>query len=207
MIVAAHPAAVFGDETARLLEDIAGARARCVDVANESSFDAMIDRLEDARRESGIERWLFWGMSGGGWLAQLYAHRHPEVLSGIIVESACTCFRERLRDPECAIGLGVGEKGEEVVVSPAPIDELMDRQMPLLLEFDSRPWLADVRVPALVIAGSADPIVPVSHVRAVHEALRESTFVVVEGGGHVPSTARAPAAVDAIRAFVRASSS
>ena len=94
-----------------------------------------------------------------------------------------------------------------LVASPAPMDDVMKRQMPLLLTFDARPWLGDVRVPALVIAGDADPIVPVHHVRAVHEALRASTFVNVEGGTHVPSTTKAPVAIEAIRAFVRASSS
>jgi 3-oxoadipate enol-lactonase len=222
MIIAAHPAAAFGDDTAALLSEIAGTEARCVDVTNATSFDAMIDGLEDARRQAGIERWLFWGMSGGGWLAQLYAHRHPEALTGIIVESACACFRERLRDPACAISplfpawrdapervadVVHGPDGELLVASPAPIDDLMKKQMPLLLTFDARPWLADVRVPALVIAGGADPIVPVARVRAVHEAIRGSSFVEVEGGGHVPSTSHARAAVQAVRAFVRASSS
>jgi pimeloyl-ACP methyl ester carboxylesterase len=36
----------------------------------------------------------------------------------------------------------------------------------------------------------------------VHDALRGSTFVVVEGGGHVPSATKAPAAIEAVRAFV-----
>jgi pimeloyl-ACP methyl ester carboxylesterase len=162
VIVAAHPAAIFGDETARLLGDIAGVEARCVDVTQASTFEAMIDELEDVRRRDGIERWLFWGMSGGGWLAQLYAHRHPESLTGIIVESACACFRERIRDPECVV---------ERILPQA--DELMKKQMPLLLTFDSRPWLGEVRVPALVIAGDADPVAPLRHVRAVRGARRD----------------------------------
>lgn len=241
MIVAAHPASPL-EGAPRLLAELSGREAACVDVAGLSSFDAMIDELERVRRGRGVERWLFWGMSGGGWLAQRYAHLHPASLSGIVVESACACFRERLRDPTCAIspyfpawrealearGLfsarahdegaradgaawarveGIGEvlcgpDGGALVVSPSPLDDAMRRQMPLLWTFDARPWLERVRVPALVLAGSADPVVPVARVRAVHEAIEGSTFVVAEGGGHVPSAARPGAVVAAIRAFV-----
>ncbi|PYQ56565.1 MAG: hypothetical protein DMF53_25215, partial [Acidobacteria bacterium] len=63
----------------------------------------MVDDLEAVRRSLDLERWVFWGMSGGGWLAQIYAHRHPDALAGIIVEGACPCFRERLADPVCVL--------------------------------------------------------------------------------------------------------
>lgn len=42
-------------------------------------------------------------MSRGGWLAQIYARRHPDALVGIIVESTCLCFRGRLADSACAL--------------------------------------------------------------------------------------------------------
>ena len=60
--------------------------------------------------------------------------------------------------------------------------------MPELWRFDSRAWLGSVTTPALVIAGSADPIVPVAHARAVHEGLVDSEWLLVEGAGHVPVT-------------------
>jgi len=33
----------------------------------------------------------------------MYAHRYPDALAGVVIESACRCFRERLADPECAL--------------------------------------------------------------------------------------------------------
>jgi pimeloyl-ACP methyl ester carboxylesterase len=63
----------------------------------------MVEHIESARRALDRGPWSFWGMSGGGWLAQIYAHRYPEALHAIVVESACPCFRERLADPGCVL--------------------------------------------------------------------------------------------------------
>src|SRR5262249_57505904 len=71
--------------------------------AGAAPLEQMVDDIEAARRELGSAPWTFWGMSGGGWLAMIYAHRCPEGLAGIIVESACLCFRERLGHPRCAL--------------------------------------------------------------------------------------------------------
>lgn len=102
MICAAHPVDRFAEETAQLLSQAARASVTCVS-PRPGSLEAMVDDLEEARRGYGIERWLFWGMSGGGWLAQRYAHRYPGSLTGIIVESADACFRARLTDPTCVL--------------------------------------------------------------------------------------------------------
>jgi pimeloyl-ACP methyl ester carboxylesterase len=56
-----------------------------------------------------------------------------------------------------------------------PLDDDMKRAMPVLWEFDARPWLQELRIPALVLAGNADPVVPVHRVRQVHQALAGST--------------------------------
>ena len=74
--------------------------------------------------------------------------------------------------------------------------------MPLLWTFDSRDWLRDLEIPALVIAGSADPVVPVHHVRRVHEQLSDSFFLLVDGGGHVPSAEERPETAQAVRSFL-----
>jgi pimeloyl-ACP methyl ester carboxylesterase len=200
--------------------------------------------IEAVRRKLGLERWTFWGMSGGGWLAQLYAHRHPESLTGAIIESVCPCFRARLADPECLIsplhpqwkatlqsqGLiepgshddldfrqatewievaGVGSvfrrvDGPALLVSPMPVDPHLRRAMPVLWTFDARAWLSSVASDALVIGGGSDPIVPLAHVRRLHEALPHSNFVEVADGGHVPSVERHPQALHAVRKWLEA---
>lgn len=114
MLCAAHPADAFSESTVSLLEGIAGIPAACVNprgIGNSSPVDVehayrledAVDDIEATRRQMGCPPWVFWGMSGGGWLGQLYARRHPEGLLGVIVESACSCFRLRLADPSCLL--------------------------------------------------------------------------------------------------------
>ncbi len=250
VVAAAHPTAAFSMETARVLADTAQMAIVCANPrgiggstpAERVSLEQMVDDIESARRRLALPRWVFWGMSGGGWLALIYAFRHPDALAGIIVESACTCFRERLADPECTLspffpawrdalqarGLlvegshaspssaddtewieveGLGQvfrrrDGPALLVSPVVIDRDMKRTMPTLWTFDSRGWIGGVCVPTLVIAGSADPVVPVRRVRYVHEAIPGSSFVVIGGGGHVPSAAQRTEVRDAVRGFI-----
>lgn len=253
LVVAAHPASAFGEATVELLAEIAGARVVCCNPRGlgessplqgdrPQSLSEVVDDLETVRRRLGHGRWTFWGMSGGGWLAQIHAHRHPTALSGIVVESACPCFRARLADPACvlspffpawhdpldAAGLfdahshdepthaddgewieleGVGSvfhrpDGPALVVAPFPVDGAMRRAMPKLWTFDARVWLSSLRLPALVLCGDQDPVVPVAHARAVHEAIADSGFLVVEGAGHVPTVERRPEVNGAVRSFL-----
>jgi len=252
VVCAAHPAEPFGAETVELLAATAPRRVVCFNPrgiggsapAGAAPLEQMVDDIEAARRELGSAPWTFWGMSGGGWLAMIYAHRCPEGLAGIIVESACLCFRERLGDPGCALspffpawrailagrGLvdegshagpssgdgtewididGVGQVfrrrgGPALLVSPAPVSSAMLRAMPILWTFDARSWIGSVRVPALVIAGGADPVVPTARVRAVHEALAGSAFLVADGAGHVPTVERRADVAAAVASFLGA---
>jgi pimeloyl-ACP methyl ester carboxylesterase len=79
----------------------------------------------------------------------------------------------------------------------------MRRLMPRFWDFDARPWLGGIRTPALVLCGGQDPLLPVRHARAVHEAVAGSTFVEIEGAGHVPVSERRPEVSEAFRQFVR----
>ncbi len=105
---AAHPGDRFGPSTVELLADVTRARVVCaptlVDAGAYASglppLEEMVDHIEGIRRSLGLAPWVFWGMSGGGWLAQIYAHRHPEALAGMVIESASLCFCERLADSQ-----------------------------------------------------------------------------------------------------------
>lgn len=77
----------------------------------------------------------------------------------------------------------------------------MKQAMPRFWEFDSRAWIGSITVPTLVIAGGADPVVPVAHARAVHEAISGSRFLTVDDGGHVPSTVLPESVVSAFQSF------
>ena len=253
VLCAAHPAEALGEGAVELLSTAAGARVVCVSPrglggssplasGQRPALDEMVEDIEAVRRRLGVSQWVFWGMSGGGWLAQIYAHRSPDALAGVIIEGACACFRERLADPACVLSpfypawraaleeaalldpashqkagraddtewidlQGVGSvfrrrNGPALLVSPMPLSDGMLRAMPALWAFDSRAWLPTVRVPALVLSGTADPIVPIAHAQAVHQAIAGSKWVAVEGAGHVPVAEKRPEVAAAVRAFL-----
>jgi non-heme chloroperoxidase len=243
-ICAAHPADVLTERAAILLQETAELPAVCVNPpADRVSLEAMVDDLEVARRDRGIARWIFWGISGGGWLGELYARRYPESLSGLILESACVCFRARLADENCILspnypswhaalserGLldpdahkevgdasatewidvpGVGSvfrrvAGPALMASPFPTSDAMRRMMPALWAFDARDWLGETRTPTLVLAGDSDVIAPPHHSKAIHDAIADSEFVVLEGAGHSPVMQRRPDLMEAVRSFIR----
>ena len=255
IVCAAHPAGVFAESAVDLLREITGASVVCINprgIGQSSpvpsgdtryTFDSMVDDLEVVRRHLGIHSWVFWGMSGGGWLGQAYGCRHPDALDGLILESICSCFRVRLADPACILspfhaqwrpalelrGLidhqshtavgdasatewlevnGVGSvfrrrNGPALLVSPTPVSAEMRTAMPLLWTADFRESLQAIRTPTLVIGGSADPIVPLAHVQSLHDGVAGSRLLIVDGGGHVPTTARHSQVIDAARSFLR----
>jgi 3-oxoadipate enol-lactonase len=51
--------------------------------------------------------------------------------------------------------------------------------------FDSRPRLAEIACPTLVVAGSNDRAVPLHHARMLHQGITGSKLVVIEGAGHL----------------------
>jgi pimeloyl-ACP methyl ester carboxylesterase len=252
-ICASHPAGVFDETTVEFLSDIADATVVCVNprgIGRSSpvpegaaySLEAMVDDIEEVRRHLGIERWVFWGMSGGGWLGQLYASKYPRALVGLVLESVCSCFRIRLADPMCiaspfhsawspaleraglldpashdAVGdvrasewcevEGIGEvfrrrNGPALLVAPMTVSSEMRAAMPLFWCVDLRKALPKIRAPTLVIGGTADPIVPLSHVQALHEAIAGSRLLVVDAG-HVPSTEHRDDVRNAVRSFLQ----
>lgn len=256
LICAAHPADAFGSDTVGLLQDIAHARIVCVNPrglgessrltpARSGALEQMVDDVEAARVALGLGPWVFWGMSGGGWLGLIYARRHPDALAGLILESIDASFRVRLADPACvlspqhpawrqtlvaagllaervsgeraatdpqadyewievpAVGTVLRERGgAAVLVSPIELSPEMQRILPALLAVDERASLPTLGLPALVICGDADPIVPLAHARALHDALPDSVLVEISGGGHVPSTERRPEVAAAVGHFL-----
>lgn len=92
--------------------------------------------------------------------------------------------------------------GPALMVSPREPSDQMRQVMSSLLAFDARPWLAAIEVPALVLAGSADRVVPLAHLRALHEAIPGASLAVIDGAGHVPITDRPDDVTLLVRRFL-----
>jgi pimeloyl-ACP methyl ester carboxylesterase len=245
VVCAAHPADAYLPGTATLLRRLTGARVLCINPrglgasspGNAESLLDMVRDIEQVRQRLGVARWTFWGISGGGWLAQLYARDFPESVQALVLESNCASFCARLADPACLmsplypawrelllranVGNLDGDPGERapsakhshpptgetcwvkleslgyvllddqkvarvVVPRGLPVSERMLRAQPAFLQFDSRPWLTNLNVRVLTVAGTDDPIAPLAHCRALHDGLQRSVFVQAEGASHTP---------------------
>lgn len=52
------------------------------------------------------------------------------------------------------------------------------------MAFDSRPRLAEIACPTLVVAASDDRGVPIHHARMLHEGIPGSQLVIIDGADH-----------------------
>jgi len=126
MICAAHPATTLTDAARTLIEETAGVPAVCVNPPSHLPFEAMVDFIEAERVRLGVDAWTFWGISGGGWLGQIYARRYPQSLRSVILESIDACFRLRLADPECIISPFHYREQLAAMIDPHSHDEIGD---------------------------------------------------------------------------------
>jgi 3-oxoadipate enol-lactonase len=81
--------------------------------------------------------------------------------------------------------LGMSSEAIERIVFEQPITGLVAALEALRDRPDSRPTLATIDVPVLVIAGKADQIVPLSEAEAMAAALANARLVRVAGAGHL----------------------
>ncbi len=52
---------------------------------------------------------------------------------------------------------------------------------------DSRPLLADIKIPALIIHGKDDALIPLQEAEEMHNAIHGSRFVIIENAAHLPN--------------------
>jgi pimeloyl-ACP methyl ester carboxylesterase len=238
-VCAPHPSALFSRETIDLLSSIAAAPVVGVGPPNgATSLEEIVAAMEEKRRSLGVERWAIWGMSGGSFLAQLYAHTYPTAVVGLILASSGLYFRTTVEDPDCilsprnpawlsklsAAGLLDGEyeagptaweivadvgwvfrraSGAALVVSPEEPSVELQAIMPALWAYDARQWLGAVAAPALVMCGTADPVVPLRHAERLAALMPNARFVAIDGAGHIPLTDHRVEVESEVRAFLR----
>src|SRR5436305_14006417 len=103
-VCAPHPSVLFPRETTDLLASTASVPVIAVGPPEgATSLEQIVAAMEEKRSSLGFERWVIWGMSGGSFLGQLYAHKHPGAVAGLILASSGPCFRTTVEDPECIL--------------------------------------------------------------------------------------------------------
>lgn len=196
------------------------------------SMDDLAEDVVALADALGFERFVLGGHSMGGYVAFRVAARWPERLSGLVlvatraeadtedgrarrrkaieriqVEGASAFLADFLPNlvsdqtrrsrPEVMARLWEAARRVPDRALVACLQGMMDRP-------DSRQLLKQLSVPALVVAGEQDAVVPVESARAMAEALPRARLVVVAGAGHVPSVEEPEATASALREFLSA---
>jgi 3-oxoadipate enol-lactonase len=165
-------------------------------------LSVLLDRL-------GVRRFAIGGVSLGGAIASTVALRVPERVSGLVL----CCTSARFGEPASWLerAAQVRADGMEQLAqtaagrwfTPGFADRHPDRVEPVvemlrstdpegyavcctaLADFDLRDRLAEVRAPALVIAGAQDPATPVGHARELADGIPAAELTVIEGASHL----------------------
>jgi len=175
------------------------------------SLDQMAEDLHGLLTGLGIEKTHFVGISMGGMIGQVFALKHPQMLSSLVLcdttsrypPDALPVWEERI--------LTVVARGMEPMVEPtlqrwftAPFrkqhHDVIDRLRVMLRNTPPKGYigcchaiprintterLGEVRCPALVIVGEEDPGTPVAMARAMHAALPSAEMVVIRSASHL----------------------
>jgi poly(3-hydroxyoctanoate) depolymerase len=170
------------------------------------------------------------GVSWGGALAQELARRHPERVRRLVLAATTPGVVAVPGDPRAVAVLATPLRywSRSYYERVAPLlygDEIMDdpgllrrqgwirfsRQVSLrgyawqLLaprRWTSLPWLHKLQQPTLIIAGDADPIIPLANARILAARIPDTTLHVVAGGGHLLLLTRAVEMGPRIAAFL-----
>jgi pimeloyl-ACP methyl ester carboxylesterase len=162
-----------------------------------ADVDDLLDML-------GVASCFILGYDTGGAVAQQLSRDIPGRVRGLALvcsyaRSAATLrehIEARLR-PELFRLLGASGMGALAARAAPAADSAFVREViaansgarvaPVaraLLHFDSRPWLPDLRCPALVVAGQRDTVAPPHHARELASLIPNASLRVLPGAGH-----------------------
>jgi 3-oxoadipate enol-lactonase len=173
----------------------------------------------------GVEKAVVAGCSMGGYAAFAFARRHTERLAGLVLQDtragADTPEARANRATLAARVLADGAGAAAEAVLPRRVGETTHRDNPALVarlherilaasprgiatalhglaqRADSRPTLASIGVPTLVVVGEEDVLTPPAEAQAMAAAIAGSRLEVIPRAGHL-SNLENPAAYTAV---------
>jgi 3-oxoadipate enol-lactonase len=190
------------------------------------TMDAAADFLAGELDRAGVERAVVCGLSIGGYVAFSLWRRHRDRIAALALadtraEPDDEAGKERRRTvAETARAQGSGPIAENPPAllsegaDPAlwgRVKEMIRRQPGEAIAAaalgmgerpDSRPVLAEIDVPAVVIVGSADTLTPPPMSEAMAGAIKDAELVVLGGAGHLSNLEDPNGFTAALRALI-----
>lgn len=187
--------------------------------------------LADLLDHVGVASATVLGLSLGGMMAQELAHRHPERVERLILASTSCGVGSTPADPRTLAAIASPVRffsrrqyeriapmfyGRQVREDPSLLHAHLEArahagtslrgyytQFGAACTWSSRSWLETLGMPVLVIAGSADQVVPVDNGHMLASAVADGRLEVIEDGSHMCLIQAADRTSGLIRDFVR----
>jgi pimeloyl-ACP methyl ester carboxylesterase len=184
---------------------------------------ALLDHL-------GVAKAVVGGCSMGGYAALAFVRRHPQRLGGLVLQDTrAGADTEEGKAGRAALAAKVLAEGSAAAASaflPKLLGETTHRERAALVaslrerilasspqaiadalhglaaRADSRPMLAEVGVPTLVLVGAEDVLTPPAESEAMAAAIAGARLEVVPRAGHLANLERPDAVNAALRAFL-----
>ncbi len=178
----------------------------------------------------GVAKAVVGGCSMGGYAAFAFVRRHPQRLAGLVLQDTrAGADTDEAKAGRAALAGKVLAEGASAAVSaflPKLVGETTKRERELLVDglrerilatspqaiadalhglaarADSRPTLAEVRVPTLVLVGTEDVLTPPAESEAMAAAIAGARLEVVPRAGHLANLERPDAVNAALSAFL-----
>jgi pimeloyl-ACP methyl ester carboxylesterase len=199
--------------------------------AEQPSLDRLADDVAGQLDEGAVQRAVVGGTSMGGYVAMAFARRHPHRLAGLLLANtkaeadAPEAAANRLRIADLVerdasvqvlhdeiepklLGTTSRTSRPDVVaevhelVAGADPGAVAWAQRAMARRPDSMPTLGACEVPALVIVGEEDELMPASAGPAMADALGAAQLVRLPEAGHLGCLESSMAWSEAVRAFL-----
>lgn len=195
------------------------------------TMEAYAADLKELLDERGVDRVVLCGLSMGGYVAMAFLDLWPERVAGLVLcNTRANADTPEGRAARQATAQNAFEKGVEVIaraMAPTLLSERSKRTHPELMARmeamiarqrpeavaaaalgmserpDRHPVLRDCRVPALVITGSEDALMPLHTSQAMVDALPHGQLVVLPDAGHLTNLEATEAFNGTVHEFLR----
>jgi pimeloyl-ACP methyl ester carboxylesterase len=201
--------------------------------AGPCSMNDIADLAARLLDEHGIAKAVVGGVSMGGYASFAFARRHAQRLRGLVFADtkpeADTEDAKKARREMATVAREQGSTEIAVRMAPKLLGQTTLRERPEVVERvrsmilnanpksiarlleslaqrdDSTSLLGDIKVPALVIAGAEDAIIPAAGAKVWAEQIPGAKLVQIPQAGHLPNLETPAVFNSAIEAFLRKS--
>ncbi|MCC6421284.1 MAG: alpha/beta fold hydrolase [Gemmataceae bacterium] len=186
-----------------------------------ASMDSAADAAFAAMQEAGVDRAVVCGLSMGGYVALAFWRRHPEAVAGLVLANTRSgadddAGKQRRRDlaqrlraegngfladnpPPLLSATAPGELMTRVkgMIGSQPAEGIAGAAVAMAERRDATPDLAGITVPALIVTGDGDTLIPPDASRPMAGLIPNARYEVIERSGHL-SNMEAPEQFNAL---------